>query len=92
MSSEYWITKCDYNLSLFCATSTGGSARTCENMYMWFYDGDNAGKGRRQVHGSVVGCFLNVWSPRASVRTVHGNYLAALQNAPYAGAFAVLLV
>ncbi len=90
-SSEYWISKCDYSLSLFCPTGFGGGTRTYENMYYWMYDGNNAGKGKRQVHGSVVGCNLNSWNPRASVRSVRGNYHAGYGVDYYAGAFAVLL-
>ncbi len=92
MSGECWISKCDYNLSLFCATATEGSARTYENMYVWFCDGNNAGKGKRQVHGSAVGCRLDAWRPRASVRTLAGSNHAASQGDGFAGAFAALLV
>lgn len=49
-------------------------------------NGKNEGKG----NGSVVGCNLNNWNPRASVRTVNGNNHAANQNDNYAGAFAVV--
>lgn len=92
MSGENWITKCNYNLSLFCATSTGGSARTYENMYMWFRDTNNSGKGRRQVHSSVVGCSLHDSARRTSVRSLGGDPPAANQDVYYAGAFAALLV
>ncbi len=92
MSSEYWIKSCDYSLSLFCPTATGGGTRTYENMYYWMYDSNNAGKGKRQVHGSVVGCSLGSWHPRASVRPVHGRNHAGFEVDFYAGAFAVLLV
>lgn len=90
-SSEYWVSKCDYNLSLFCATAFSGGTRTHENMYIWMYDTNNAGKGKRQVHGSVVGCLLASWDPRACVRAVIGNGHAGSQDDGYAGAFAVLL-
>lgn len=50
------------------------------------WDGKNEGKG----NGSAVGCNLNNWNPRASVRTVNGNNHAANQNDNYAGAFAVI--
>lgn len=90
-SSEYWVSKCDYNLSLFCATAFSGGTRTHENMYMWMYDTNNAGKGKRQVHGSVIGCRLHTHVTRASVRTVYGNIHAGVPAGYYAGAFAVLL-
>mgnify|MGYP007113979798 CR=1 FL=1 len=90
-SSEYWVSKCDYNLSLFCNTAFNGGTRTHENMYMWMYDSNNAGKGKRQVHGSVVGCVLVTWAPRASVRSVYGGYHAGSQAGYFAGAFAILL-
>lgn len=90
-NNEYWVSKCDYNLSLFCATAFSGGTRTHENMYIWMYDTNNVGKGKRQVHGSVVGCALAAWPPRASVRSVHGNYHAGFRSDYYAGAFAVLL-
>lgn len=90
-NSEYWVSKCDYNLSLFCATAFNGGTRTHENMYMWMYDTNNAGKGKRQVHGSVVGCLLATWHPRAGVRSVGGADHAGNRSDYYAGAFAVLL-
>lgn len=52
-------------------------------------DGKN-GKNEGKENGSVVGCNLNNWNPRASVRTVNGNNHAANQNDNYAGAFAVI--
>lgn len=45
------------------------------------WDGKNEGKD----NGSVVGCNLNTWNPRASVRTVNGNNHAGNQNDNYAG-------
>lgn len=48
--------------------------------------GENEGKG----NGSVVGCNLHNWNPRASVRTVNGNNHAGNGNDNYAGAFAVI--
>lgn len=48
--------------------------------------GNNEGGG----DGSVVGCNLNSWNPRASVRTVNGNNHAGNGNDNYAGAFAVV--
>lgn len=90
-NSEYWVSKCDYNLSLFCATAFNGGTRTHENMYMLMYDTNNAGKGKRQVHSSVVGCALSTWYPCAGVRPVNGGSHAGDQGDCYAGAFAVLL-
>ena len=48
------------------------------------------GKNEGKDNGSVVGCNLNTWNPRASVRTVNGNNHAGNQNDNYAGAFAVI--
>lgn len=87
-----WVKACDYSLSLFCVTLAGGGDRSHENMYLWVYPSNNAGKGKRQVHGSVVGCYLLIWSPYASVRTLHGSFHAGNTYERYVGASAVLLV
>ncbi len=52
-------------------------------------DGEH-GKNEGKEDGSVVGCNLNTWNPRASVRTVNGNNHAGNGNDNYAGAFAVV--
>ena len=54
---------------------------------MFGWHGKNEGKD----NGSVVGCNLNTWNPRASVRTVDGHGHAGNQSDGCAGAFAVLL-
>lgn len=92
LDNEFWVKACDYSLSLFCVTLSGGGNRSHENMYLWVYPSNNAGKGKRQVHGSVVGCNLHVWFPAASARTLNGGDRAGFGIGNCVGASAVLLV
>lgn len=92
LSTDSWVKACDLSFSLFCVVSSGGGARSYANMYLWVYTSNNAGKGKRQVHGSVVGCYLHGWYPRPSVRAVNGNNHAGVGVDGYVGASAVLLV
>ena len=89
--NEFWVKACDYSLSLFCVTLSGGGNHSHENMYLWVYPTNNAGNGKRQVHGYVVGCYLHTWGPRPSVRAVNGNNHAGAGFDAYVGASAVLL-
>lgn len=91
LPNEFWAKACDYSLSLFCVTLSGGGNRSQENMYLWVYPSNNAGKGKRQVHGSVVGCCLIGWNASASVRSLYGSNHAGNGYAIYVGASAVLL-
>jgi hypothetical protein len=91
LANEAWVATSNYALSLFCAKTVGGGARTYENCYLWTYATNNAGVGKRQVHGSVVGCFLNTWSPDPSVRTLDGYVHAGCGRDFYVGASAVLI-
>lgn len=88
MQNEAWMTKCDYSLSLFAFSAYGGSSRSRENSYLWLYKGNNAGVGKRQVHGSSVGCFASTWNASASVRTAFWNGAAGDGSLIYAGALA----
>ena len=47
-------------------------------------------KSEGKEDGSVVGCNLNTWNPRPSVRTVNGNNHASNGNDNYVGASAVI--
>ena len=89
---ESWVKKANYGLSLFCAETFGSGYHNGESMYVYLYPGYNAGNGKRQVHGSVVGCALASWYPNPSVRTVCGNHHAGYGGDSYAGASAVLLL
>ena len=89
---ESYVKKANYGLSLFCAETFGSGDHTGEAMYAWLYPENNAGNGKRQVHGSAVGCSPNTWVPRPSVRSVHGSNHASVGNVTYAGASAVLLL
>ena len=60
-------------------------------MYAWLKPNNNAGNGKRQVHGFLVGCNLNTWNPSPSVRTVNGDSPADSGFGVYVGASAVLL-
>ena len=90
--NESWVKKANYGLSLFCAETFGGGGHTGEVMYVLLFPTNNAGNGKRQVHGSVVGCGLYAWLPRPSVRSMHGKYHASSGNDIYVGASAVLLL
>ena len=89
--NESYVKKANYGLSLFCAETFGSGDHTGEAMYAWLYPTNNAGNGKRQVHGSVVGCHLITWRPRPSVRTVYGIHHASNGYDHYVGASAVLL-
>ena len=49
-------------------------------------------KSEGKEDGSVVGCNLNTWIPRPSVRSVNGSGHAGDGNVIYVGASAVLLI
>ena len=85
---EGWTTKCDYSLSLFAFSSFGGGARSRENAYLWLYKTNNAGVGKRQVYGSLVGSPASTWAARASVRTANWNNAASNLADDSAGALA----
>ena len=89
--NESYVKKANYSLSLFCAEAFGSGDHTGEAMYVWLYPNNNAGKGKRQVHGFVVGCHLSAWAPRSAVRTVAGADSAGDGYDIYVGASAVLL-
>ena len=90
--NESYVKKANYGLSLFCAETFGSGDHTGEAMYAWLYPTYNAGNGKRQVHGSVVGCDLAAWDPHPSVRSVRGSYHAGDGRDSYVGASAVLLI
>ena len=87
--NEGYVSNADYNHSLFEFTKAGGSIRTNECAYFWLYPGNNAGNGRRQAHGSVVGCNAYAWNPPASLRAATCSNHAGNGYDSYAGAFAV---
>ena len=87
--NEGYVSNADYNHSLFEFTKAGGGIRTNECAYFWLYPGNNAGNGRRQAHGSVVGCNAATWYPLASLRTAFCRSHAGFGYDYYAGAFAV---
>ena len=85
---EAWTARCDYSLSLFAYTEFAGSSRTRENAYLWIYKTNNAGVGKRQVHGSAVGCHANTWHACASVRSALWALAASGGADSFAGAVA----
>ena len=89
--NESYVKKANYGLSLFCAETFGSGDHTGEAMYAWLYPTNNAGNGKRQVHGSAVGCSLLAWGPHPSVRSVYGYGSAGSGAFAYVGASAVLL-
>ena len=72
-----WAKKSDYSMSLFCHTLAGGGNRSYESAHLWLVNHKPA-NGKRQVHGSVLGCAAYAWSPNASCRTafcyIHAGY------------------
>ena len=87
-NSQAWVSKDNYSLSLFAATECKSASRaTKESRYFW-YNGGNAGAGKKQVHASVVGCHSGYVA--ASVRSLAAHHHAGYGYACYAGAFAVL--
>lgn len=91
LANEAWVKTSNYGFSLFCAGTLGGGAHMYENCYLWTYSENNAGAGKRQVHGSVVGCRLITWSPNPSVRSLDGGNRASRGIDVYVGASAVLI-
>ena len=85
---EGWAAKCDYSLSLLAFSSFGGGARSRENAYIWLYKTNNAGVGKRQVHGSPFGCPACSWLAPASVRTAYWRNAAGYSDVVSAGALA----
>ena len=88
-TSEGWVSKANYGMSLFCYTAFGGGSRSHESAYLWIYPSNNAGAGKRQVHGSVWGCFAYLWYPYASCRTAYCSYLAGAGYDAYVGSWSV---
>ena len=87
-NSSAWVSKDNYSLSLFAATECKSASRTTkESRYFW-YNGGNAGAGKKQVHASVVGCYSIC--DGASVRSLHAYNHAGVGYYGSAGAFAVL--
>ena len=83
-----WVSKDNYSLSLFAATECKSASRaTKESRYFW-YNGGNAGAGKKQVRASVVGC--DSYRGDASVRTLFAGFHAGGGSVVFAGAFAVL--
>lgn len=88
-TKEAWVAKANYSMSLFCYTAFGGGSRSHESAYLWIYPGNNAGAGKRQVHGSVLGCTAANWHPFASCRTAFCFYRAGIGNVNYVGSWSV---
>lgn len=88
-TSEGWVAKANYGMSLFCYTAFGGGSRSHESAYLWIYPGNNAGAGKRQVHGSVFGCLAITWYPFASCRTACCDYRAGHGADVYVGSWSV---
>ena len=76
-------------MSLFCYTAFGGGSRSHESAYLWIYPGNNAGAGKRQVHGSVWGCRAAYWVPVASCRTAVCDGYAGFAADSFVGSWSV---
>ena len=87
-TSEGWVSKANYGMSLFCYTAFGGGSRSHESAYLWIYPSNNAGAGKRQVHGSVWGCAAHHWCPCASCRSAC-CYHAGDGDGSYVGSWSV---
>lgn len=88
-TNEAWVAKANYGMSLFCYTAFGGGSRSHESAYLWIYPSNNAGAGKRQVHGSVLGCAANLWIPNASCRSAICNRHAGSGIDHYVGSWSV---
>ena len=88
-TSEGWVSKANYGMSLFCYTAFGGGSRSHESAYLWIYPSNNAGAGKRQVHGSVLGCHASCWAPYASCRTAACFHYAGNGAVNYVGSWSV---
>ena len=88
-TSEGWVSKANYGMSLFCYTAFGGGSRSHESAYLWIYPSNNAGAGKRQVHGSVWGCPAYHWHPFASCRTADCVNHAGIGADCYVGSWSV---
>lgn len=88
-TNEAWVAKANYGMSLFCYTAFGGGSRSHESAYLWIYPGNNAGAGKRQVHGSVLGCSAYNWVPHASCRTAYCHNYAGYDLDAYVGSWSV---
>ena len=88
-TNEAWVAKANYGMSLFCYTAFGGGSRTHESAFLWINAGNNAGNGKRQVHGSVFGCHAPAWRPLASCRSASCSYHAGYGNDTYVGSWSV---
>ena len=81
-----WAKKSNYSASLFCHTLTGGGSRSYESAHLWVvYHKPSAGK--RQVHGSVLGCNAN--DSFASVRSAHCSPRAGYSVDYYVGSWSL---
>ncbi len=89
LNGEFYLSKCNYSMGLFCMKSRGGNIRTHENAYLWLRTDNNHGKDSVQVHGLLLGCDASHGA--ASVRTLGCSYPAGTGIISYAGSFAVLL-
>lgn len=90
-----WITKAEYNASLFGYSATGGGQHTYECAYVWkdaswgFGGSDGRiSKGWSVVNASVLGCFANF---AAGGRCLYASNAASIRLGTYAGAFAIPL-
>lgn len=88
-TSEGWVSKANYGMSLFCYTAFGGGSRSHESAYLWIYPSNNAGAGKRQVHGSVWGCAAAHWNPYASCRAAVCGSHAGFGGDSYVGSWSV---
>ena len=89
LNGEFYLSKCNYSMGLFCMKSRGGNIRTHENAYLWLRPDNNHGKDSVQVHGSLLGCDASHGA--ASVRALGCSYPAGTGIISYTGSFAVLL-
>ena len=81
-----WAKKSNYSASLFCHTLNGGGSRSHESAHLWVV-GHKPSAGKRQVHGSVLGCDAN--NGAASVRAAGCDGHAGHSYGSYVGSWSL---
>lgn len=87
-----WVSKSNYNSSLFCFSELKGNSHTHEVCFTWndhhmYGVADNPADGYEGVKALAVGCAAN--GGVASARTANCDHASSNSSINYAGAFAV---
>ena len=85
MNANGWVTKADYNASLFAYTNNGGGSRTHECAYCW---AASTPTQKKYLYAVAVGESA-YYSGSASCRNVYGHYAVSFTHACWAPRFAL---